>query len=132
MHHSIKDHHLFGCTKHIIKLELWFVCVREHTLYGFFHKLSTKKWCEDLSWCRLLNNCNYVQKHLEMVLLVLLAHKVKNHIFYKFSSCAPTFPSFLFMFGEFGVCFLCFASLCWKFKKIQQVFLTKEIQGLRF
>jgi hypothetical protein len=42
MHHSIKDHHLFGCTKHIIKLELWFVCVREHTLYGFFHKLSTK------------------------------------------------------------------------------------------
>jgi hypothetical protein len=132
MHHSTKDHHLFGCTKHIIKLELWFVCVKEHTLYGYFQKLSTKNGVKIfLSWCQLSNNCNYVQEHLEMVLMVLLSHKVKNHIFYKCSSCVPTFPSFLFMFWEFGVCLLCFASLCWIFKKIWQVFLNKRNSGFK-
>jgi hypothetical protein len=131
MHHNTKDHHLFG-TKHIIKLELWFVCVRQHILYGFFHKLSTKNGVKIfLSWCWLSNNCNYMQEHLEMVLLVFLVHEVKNHIFYKCFSCSPTFPSFLFMFWEFNVCLLCFASLCWKFKKIQEVFFNKRNLGFK-
>jgi len=48
-----------------------------------------------------------VQECLEMVLQVLFAHEIKNRILYKYSSHPPTFPSFLFMFWEFGVCLLC-------------------------
>jgi len=93
------------------------VCKGTHFLW-FFSQLLMKNGVKIfISWCWLSNNCNYIQEHGEMVLLVLLAHEVKNHIFYKYSSCAPTFPSFLFMFWEFSVCRLCFASLCWKFKK---------------
>ncbi len=39
------------------------------------------------------------------VLLILLAHEIKNHMFHKYSFCLTTFPSFLFVFQKVGVYF---------------------------
>lgn len=99
MHHNIKDRNLFGCTKHVIKLGLWFVHERDGTLYGFFHKLLARSGVKILfSRCRLSSSCSYLQECLEMVLPILLAHEIKDHI--NILHALPHFQTFFACFGS--------------------------------
>lgn len=51
-------------------------------------------------------------------------------MFYKYSFCPPTFPSFFFVFQEFGVCFLCLHLCVGNSRKLKRFFFNKR--SLRF
>lgn len=49
-------------------------------------------------------------------------------MFYKYSFCPPTFSSFLFMFQEFGVCFLCLHLCVGSSRKFERFFFIREVE----